>query len=72
MPRPVPEVVAVLEAWLAEARSGEVRSVFVLGQGTDGEWDEGFTVKDSDDLILELRTARFRVMRDINTTEREH
>lgn len=69
MPRPVRAVVALLDAWLADAKAGNVRGVFVLGRGVDKEWDDAYAVDDAGDLILELRSARMRVIRDCNDDE---
>jgi hypothetical protein len=60
-PRPVPEVVAQLEQWLALARTGQIAELYVLAKPAGGEWDEEFWVVDLDDLSFELRGAAIRV-----------
>jgi hypothetical protein len=60
-PRPVPEVVAQLEEWLARAKSGQIAELYVLAKPAGGEWDEEFWIVDLDDLVFELRGAAIRV-----------
>lgn len=59
-PRPVPEVVAQLEQWLALAKSGQITELYMLAKA-GGEWNEEFWVFDLEDLSFELRGAAIRV-----------
>lgn len=38
---PIPEVIECLESLLAEAQSGQMRSIVYLSFGRDGDWSSG-------------------------------
>lgn len=61
MPRPVPEVVALLESWLADARAGLLTDVAVVGRYWNGEYDEETATSDLADLVLEVRSSVIRM-----------
>lgn len=39
----VPEVVSILEEWLAAAKKGELHSVGLVGRVGSGDWQTGFS-----------------------------
>lgn len=57
MPRPEPEVIALLEQWLAEARAGRVTDVFLLARDDGGEYTSDYWTGDLPDLLYELGTV---------------
>ncbi len=61
MPRPVPEVVAVLEEMLAEARRGGIVAVAVTALDPDGEWDEDWYGRDMAMLACAVRSTLIRM-----------
>lgn len=61
MPRPVPEVVAVLEEMLAEAKRGGIVALAVVGLDPDGEWLEDWHARDMAALIFAMRSTVIRM-----------
>lgn len=59
--KPIPEIVRLLDLALSEARKGNVREAFVMVKRPDGEWESDWNVTDTDELAVELRTARIVV-----------
>jgi hypothetical protein len=54
VPRPVPEVVGILEGALYQARKGNIRSIFVLAQDRAGDYIAAYETDDLDDMLYEL------------------
>lgn len=61
MPRPVPEVVAVLEDALAAARRGEIVALAYAGLDPAGEWIEDWCAADLGALTFALRGTVIRM-----------
>ena len=59
--RAVPETVALLESWLADAKAGLVTDIAVVGRFWTGEYDEEYCTDDLPDLVLEVRSAVIRM-----------
>lgn len=58
--RPDPELVALLSEWLASARAGRLRGVFLVGLVDDGTYLEDYLVHDLEDMLVEVRGAWIR------------
>jgi hypothetical protein len=58
--RSVPAVIELLETWLAEARTGELTAVALVGRYRDGEYGEQSATDDLPDMVLEMRSAVIR------------
>ena len=61
MPRPVPEVVDLLEEMLAGAKRGEIVAVAVAGLDPAGEWIEDWCAADLGALVFALRGTVIRM-----------
>lgn len=61
MPRPVPEVVELLEGMLAEAKRGGLVSVAVVGLDPAGEWIEDWHAPDVGALVYAVRGTVIRM-----------
>ncbi|MBO9717507.1 MAG: hypothetical protein J7507_12045 [Pseudoxanthomonas sp.] len=60
MPRPVQDVVEILEGALYQARLGNLTDVFVLARDTAGEWDSDYYAGDVPDMLYELGSEIIR------------
>lgn len=55
-----PDVVALLQEWLAAAKSGELQDVFLVGRQADGEYADAYVVADLEEMLYEVRSAWIR------------
>jgi len=69
MPRPSADVVALLEAWLAAAKSGRLTDIHVLARFADGTYVPAYEIKRErlDEMLLEMRTAVIWLQIDENS-----
>lgn len=73
-PQPDPEVIDLLERWLADARSGDLRDVVLVGRFCDGEYADDWIVNDQGDMAVELRSTviRMQIQKDQIDVLSEH
>lgn len=45
------DVIAILEEWLEDAKSGQVITIGVIGQRAGGEWQTCFSSSDAEDAV---------------------
>ena len=60
MPKPVREIVDMLEAMLVEARAGYITDLFMLCRGPGGEYADEYKTNDVDDMLYELGSVILR------------
>lgn len=60
-----PDVIALLEHWLALAEAGDLQGVLAVGLLRDGEYTEDWVVDDLADMVLEVRGTVIRATCDI-------
>ena len=63
--RPDPDVVEALTNWLEDAKRGELRGVFMVGQYADGSSGEEYVTGDLPDLLCDVRGAVIRSQRSL-------
>jgi hypothetical protein len=68
--RPNPDVVALLERWMAAAYRGDLRDIVLLGRFADGEYLDEWDVGDNmPDMIVELRSTVIRAQTQADEPE---
>lgn len=60
MPKPNPDLVALLEYLLVEARRGNLRELYAVWLDADGDYDDAFESEDIQLLLSEVQQLALR------------